>query len=80
MSVNGTLVEAKMWTFTLESTQFNAFTLTTVQMAHLALTHTKWIAVYCIPGLSCICDIWIPGWVNGGEMVGLLFRLHSGSL
>jgi hypothetical protein len=79
VSANGTLVEAKMWTFTLESTHFNAFTLTTVEMANLALTQTKWIAVY-IPGLSCICDIRVPGWVDGGEMVGLLFRLHSASL
>ncbi len=50
MSVNGTLVEAKMATFTLESTQFIfksvSFTLTTVPVPNLALTHAKRITVY----------------------------------
>jgi hypothetical protein len=45
------LVEAKMWTFTPESTHFNAFALTTVQMANFALTHTKQIAVHTWPEL-----------------------------
>ncbi len=49
---NGTRVAAKMCTFTLESTYFTVsstsvpFTLTTVQVPNLALTHTKWFTVY----------------------------------
>ncbi len=42
-SVNGSLVAAKMCTFTTESTHSTTvpFTLTTVQVPNLALTHTK---------------------------------------
>ncbi len=48
--VNRTLVEAKMCMFTLESTRFLSstsvqFTLTTVQVLNLALTHMKQIRV-----------------------------------
>jgi hypothetical protein len=46
LSVNGTLVEAKLCTFTLESTHFIFnFTLTTVQVPNLAPTHKKRITV-----------------------------------
>jgi hypothetical protein len=47
VSINGTLVEAKMFTFTLESTHFLVvpFTLTTVHVLNLALTHKKRITV-----------------------------------
>ncbi len=48
-TVNGTLVEAKMCTFTLESAHFIftsvSFTLTTVQVPNLALVETKRITV-----------------------------------
>ncbi len=50
VSVIGTLVEAIMCTFILESTHCSStnvlFTLTTVRVQNLALTHTKWITVY----------------------------------
>ncbi len=53
MSVNGTIVEAKMCTFTFESTHliFNKCTIcthTTVQGPYLALVETKRITVYII--------------------------------
>jgi hypothetical protein len=49
VSVNGTLVEGKMCTFTLEPAHFIftsvPFTLTTVQVPNLALVETKRITV-----------------------------------
>ncbi len=50
VSVKGTLVEAKMCTFTLEYTHLSStsvtFTLTTVQLPNLALVETKRITVH----------------------------------
>jgi hypothetical protein len=54
VSVNGTLVEAKMWTFTLECTHFlfnkcPIYTHDAVQVPNFALVETKWIAVWNAP-------------------------------
>jgi hypothetical protein len=56
VSVNGTLVEAKMSTFTLEFTHLSStsvpFTLTTLQVLNFALTHSKRITVQSLSSSS----------------------------
>ncbi len=61
VSVNGILVEAKICTLPLDSSHFIfisvPFTLTTVQVPNLALTHTKRTTVYLFDSLRTLPSV-----------------------
>ncbi len=73
MSVNGTLVEDKVRRFKGECAQFSLnkcsvpFTLTTVQVPYLALSHTKRITVQSVyPIVLCVVYTITTVWVDAG--------------
>ncbi len=85
VSVNGAPVEAKVCTFTLESTHLSStcvpFTLTTVQVPNLALTHKKRITVYWTWGTRpifsfCLCVSSGSQWMSGSNLMISPYRMR----